>query len=82
MTNLTAKQLFLIDGLGALVSAFMLGIILVYLEPIFGIPKQVLYFLAMLPCCFAVYDAYCYTRNKSGMFLKGIAVANLVYSLI
>ena len=77
------KQLFLIDGIGATVSAVMLGIVLVQLESMFGIPKSVLYFLAALPCFFAIYDCFCYrninnTKNI-GFYLKIIAVVNLLY---
>ena len=58
------KKLFLIDGLGALVSAFFLGVVLVRLESFFGIPPFILYFLAFLPCLFAAYDFFCYLKVK------------------
>lgn len=81
MDNTYLKKLFLLDGFGALLSAFLLGVILVKLETYFGIPKQTLYFLAALPCLFAVYDFYCYFRIEEnlGKFLKGIAIINLLY---
>lgn len=81
MDNTYLKKLFLLDGFGALLSAFLLGVILVKLETYFGIPKQTLYFLAALPCLFAVYDFYCYFRIEEnlGKFLKGIAIVNLLY---
>ena len=60
----TPKQLFILDGLGALLSAFLLGVVLVKLESVFGIPKNTLYFLAFLPCLFAIYDFYCYFQAK------------------
>ena len=77
----TIKKLFLLDGCGAILSAFLLGIVLVEFESVFGIAKSVLYSLAMLPCFFAVYDFYCFFKitNNLGRFLKGIAVANLLY---
>ena len=80
----TPKQLFLFDAGGALLSAFFLGVVLVKLESIFGIPKNTLYFLAFLPCLFALYDLYCYLKvqNKSSFFLKGIAIINVTYCLI
>lgn len=82
--SLEPKQLFLLDGLGALLSAFLLGVVLVRLENVFGIPKSTLYFLAFLPCLFAVYDFYCYLRIKENYkpFLKGIAFINLLYCCI
>ena len=50
------KKLFLIDGLGAILSAFLLGYVLVKLERVFGIPSKTLYFLATLPMFFVIYD--------------------------
>jgi len=75
------RYLFLIDGFGALLSAFLLGVVLVKFQSFFGIPKSTLYFLAFLPCLFAVYDFYCYLNVKEqlGKFLKVIAFANLFY---
>ncbi len=75
------KKLFLIDGIGAIVSAVMLGIILVYLESWFGIPKKVLYVLAFFPCLFAAFDflVYRYTKSKLSRYLIIIAYANLGY---
>jgi hypothetical protein len=76
-----ANKLFLIDGVGALVSAFLLAVVLVQLESYFGIPSSALYFLAVFPVFFAIYDFYCFynVRNKLDRLLKGIAVANLLY---
>lgn len=82
--DLSAKQLFLIDGLGALLSAFLLGVVLVKFENVFGMPRNTLYILAFLPCLFAIYDLYCYLKIKKNHapFLKGIAIANLSYCVI
>ncbi|MCG8577371.1 MAG: hypothetical protein MI810_20990 [Flavobacteriales bacterium] len=75
------QQLFLIDGFGALLSAFLLGIVLVQMEDFFGIPEEALYALAILPCFFALYDFYCYryVRKNQTLFLTIIALINLVY---
>ncbi|MDB2606352.1 hypothetical protein N9Y48_01100 [Zobellia sp.] len=82
--ELNPKKLFLIDGFGATVSAFLLGVILVKFEIIFGIPSSTLYILATIPIFFAFYDFYCYQRrnHKTGLLLKGIAVLNLIYCCI
>jgi len=82
--NSNPKRLFKIDGFGAILSAFLLAIVLVKLEGVFGIPKSALYFLAFLPCLFAVYDFYCYFKiNKNlGSFLKAIAITNLIYCFL
>lgn len=78
------KLLFLIDGAGALLSALLLGVVLVRLESIFGIPPNILYVLAALPCIFAVYDLYCYLKveRQLSSFLKGIAIMNLAYCVL
>lgn len=82
--TLTPRAMFLIDGLGALLSAFLLGIILTKFENTFGMPSKVLYFLAALPCIFAVYDFSCYWQAIENWrpFLKTIAIANLIYCFI
>jgi len=78
------KKLFLIDGLGAILSAFLLGFVLVKLERVFGIPSKTLYFLATMPVFFLSYDLYCTRKNKDdlGQFMKGIAIINLTYCCI
>ena len=78
------KKLFLIDGFGAILSAFLLGVVLVKFEKIFGIPSSILYILAIIPIFFVVYDVYCYQKEhlKTGILLKGIAVLNLIYCCI
>ena len=75
------RRLFKVDGFGAILSAVLLGIVLVRLEMVFGIPKSTLYFLASLPCLFAIYDFFCYLKidKNLGPYLKGIAIANLLY---
>lgn len=78
------KQLFLVDGFGALLSAFLLGVVLVQLESYFGIPRNTLYFLALLPCFFAAYDFYCYSKTSKNLStsLKIIAFSNLIYCFL
>lgn len=79
--NKNPRILFLIDGIGAILSAFLLGVVLVEFSNIFGIPQSTLYLLAGVPCFFAVYDFYCYQKvdKKISVFLKGIAIMNLMY---
>lgn len=75
------NKLFLIDGFGAILSAFLLGIVLVKFERIFGIPSRILYFLSIIPIFFSIYDFYCFQKKLEniGLFLKIIAVLNLIY---
>ena len=81
--ELNPKKLFLIDGFGAILSAFLLGVVLVKFEEIFGIPTSVLYFLATIPIFFVIYDVFCYQKYlKIGLLLKGIAVLNMLYCCV
>lgn len=75
------KKLFLIDGIGAFLSAFFLGVVLVNLQKYIGLPKNILYVLAIIPVFFAVYSFSCYffLKKNQNPFLKGIAIANLLY---
>ncbi len=75
------KKLFLMDALGAAVSAISLGVVLVKLERVFGIPPNTLFILATFPILFILYDLFCLTKNKNDvrLFLKGIAIANILY---
>ena len=80
LNQINPKQLFLIDSLGALVSAFMLGVVLVQFENT-GMPKNILYLLSFIPCVFAIYSFSCFLiMPKNWRFLlKVIAIANLLY---
>lgn len=77
----TPRSLFLIDGVGALISAFLLGVVLVQFESVIGMPVKALYILAALPVGFALYDAICYwgIKQNFGPFLKGISLINIGY---
>jgi len=78
------KQLFLIDSLGAVLTAFSLGVILTRFEHIFGMPRSILYILSLVACGFAVYSFCCYLFiNKNWRpFLTVIAIANLMYCCV
>ena len=78
------RVLFLIDGIGALLSAFFLGLVFTRFESVFGMPEKALYFLALFPILFAIYDfiVYFIKSNNWILSIQIIAFANLVYSLI
>lgn len=50
------KRLFLADGSGAFLTAFLLGVVLTRLEVEFGMPRKVLYALSALACLYAAYS--------------------------
>ena len=75
------KKLLLIDGCGAILSVFLLGVVLVKFEKYVGIPPATLYLLAVFPTMFAIYDLFSYLQldYKQPLLLKGIAFFNLIY---
>jgi len=77
-------KLFLLDGLGAVVSALSLGLLLPYFNEYVGIPRQTLYTLAVPAVFFALYSLSCYFAKveRWRLFLRGIAVANLLYCCV
>ena len=79
--TLKPKTMLIVDGFGALLSAFLLGVVLTRFEDTFGMPRQTLYILALLPCVFAVYDfgTVAWVKTNRAPFLKAIAIANLAY---
>lgn len=82
--KITPTNLFLLDALGALISAFLLSFVLVKLKSIIGMPVEVLYILAAVPAVFALYSFSCFffVRERWRPFLKLIAIANSVYCLV
>lgn len=75
------RNLFLIDGLGAILSAVMLGVVLVALNSYIGLSSNTLYILAVIPIFFALYDFVVYLVNSKNWrpYLRIIAIANLLY---
>lgn len=78
-TTLTVRRLFLLDGLGAAVTAVMLGAILPAFEQAFAVPGRTMVALALVAATFAAYSLTCYWRAAGARFLLGIAVANTAY---
>ena len=78
------ERLFLIDSLGAFLTAFFLGTILTRFEVDFGMPRKVLNPLSILACVYAIYSISCYffVGREWRPFLKVIATANLIYCCI
>ena len=78
------KILFLIDGIGAFLTAFFLAVILSKFEPIFGMPQTILYCLSIIAFIYAIYSLCCsvFISNKWRPFLLVIAVANTMYCFV
>lgn len=75
------KYIFILDGFGAIFTAFSLGVVLVHLEDIFGIPVATLKLLSIFPLFYLGYDIFCFfsINNNIGYWLKGLAVLNCAY---
>jgi hypothetical protein len=78
----TVRQLFLIDALGAAVTAAMLGVLLPALEAELGIPPPVLAPLSYAALGLCVYSAVCFARRARPPFLLVVAAANTAYCLV
>ena len=77
------KKLFLLDGVGALLTAIFLAIHLNFLNEYIGMPENVLKSLAIVALIFCVYSFSCYfmpIKNRRP-YLLAIALANLVYCM-
>ena len=78
------KIIFLIDGLGAFLTALLLGTVLIRLEEVFGMPAKVLTPLSILAFIYAIYSMSChfFVGGDWRPFLRVIAIANLIYCCI
>lgn len=84
LNNTTPKAIFLVDSLGALLSAFFLGIILIQFEKIIGMPVSVLRLLAMIAMIFSIYSMSCFllVKNRMNLWLNIIITGNTLYSIL
>lgn len=75
------KKLFLIDSLGGLLSALLLGAFIARFENTFGMPPKVLYSLSFIACVYAIYSFVNYWRMRENWkpYMRVIAGANLLY---
>ncbi|HEX2534330.1 MAG TPA: hypothetical protein VHK69_11380 [Chitinophagaceae bacterium] len=78
------RRVFLVDGAGAVLSAFFLGIVFVHLERFFGVPRPVSYLLASIACLFALYSFGCYffAARRWRLMLRIIVAANGLYGCL
>jgi len=82
--NNNPKQLFLVDGLGALTTAGLLFFLLTEFEYFFGMPVAVLHVLSFIAILFSAYSFGCLllVKQKWKIFLSVIAVANVMYCVL
>lgn len=75
------KLLFLIDSIGAMMTAFSLYAVMRPLNAYIGMPKAVLTNLSVIAFCFCIYSFSCYLFVKKHWppYIRIIGVANLLY---
>lgn len=78
------NTLFLVDSIGAFISAFCLLIISRCYSDYFGINHSAFQLLAILPIVFCIYSTCCFLFVKRSFkpFIQIIALANLLYCII
>lgn len=77
------NRIFLLDALGALLTALLLFGILAQLEQYFGMPKKVVYLLSISAFGIFIYSFLCYRYVKlnSKSWLRFLIVLNSLYVL-
>lgn len=78
------KNIFLLDGFGALLTTLLIFFVLRNFNDFFGLSQNILEYLAVLALVFSIYSVSCYflvsTHWKS--FLKIICIANILYCIL
>jgi hypothetical protein len=81
--SISVKKLLLVDGIGAILTCLLLSQLLARMEPLFGMPPDVLYILAGIAGIFAIYSlgGWLFLKNNGRTYLRIIAIANSLYCL-
>ncbi|MBX2796744.1 MAG: hypothetical protein KTR31_03715 [Myxococcales bacterium] len=76
-------HIFLVDGLGAVVSTLSTAFVLPALQPWIGLPREVLIALALPAAVFAAYSLTCWlVEARVAPWLAAILFANLAYCMV
>ncbi|MCH5720554.1 hypothetical protein [Niabella hibiscisoli] len=78
------RNIFLLDSLGAMLTAFFLLVVLRSFSKHIGIPKTTLTYLSIVAACFCFYSAACFLFLKKNWarFIRLIGMANLLYCMV
>ncbi len=78
------KKLFLLDSIGAFITAFFLIAILNPLEAYFGMSPRILTSLSAIAIAFCIYSICCFLLLKENYipFLRIISIANFFYACL
>lgn len=82
--KLNERNVFLMDGVGAVASALFTGLLLPKFSLFLGINSSLLKTLALVPASYAVYSLSCYfiIKNIKPWMLLTIICGNLFYCLV
>jgi len=82
--TLKPKTVFLIDALGAALTAIFLIAVLKTFNEYFGMPQETLTILSILALVLAIYSFSCFVflDNNSQKLISPIIVANLAYCIL
>ncbi len=82
--QLNPRKIFLIDAIGALVSALLLFLVVGRVQPSFGISYDTIFSLAIIACNYFFFSLYSYLflYKKPFRYLKMIALLNGLYSVL
>lgn len=78
------RKLFLIDSLGALLTAFLLFVVLRRHHEFFGVANGTLTLLAGIAAVFSIFSASCFLFLKGNWapFIQAISIANVLYCIV
>ncbi|WP_407520715.1 hypothetical protein PDL71_10450 [Lacibacter sp. MH-610] len=75
-------QLFLVDGLGAILSATLLLLVVAPLETYFGMPSTIVVVLGIIACLLVICSMSCFLikPRQWTLWMRIVAAANLLYA--
>ena len=75
------SSIFLVDGIGALITASLLFFVVAPNGSFFGTPETIVHYFALVALVFAVHSLACapWAKKKSRFLLRIIAIANTLY---
>lgn len=82
--KMNPKKLFLVDGLGTLISSITLGVVLTSFQGYIGIPTIILWFLAVLAAVISTYSLsnFVFFERRNPSRMKLLWVSNVLYCLL
>ncbi|WP_420577244.1 hypothetical protein [Ekhidna sp.] len=75
------KKIFLVDAIGAMISALLIGLVIAPYEDFFGVPTPIAYLLCLIAILLSAFSllSYLFAQNSWKKNLRIIAILNLGY---